>query len=302
MMAFIETHSPLLLRIIVILIVILVILNFLTFLADKTATPIAVEAPEQISTNDTISITPPKITVPSSTNTPLAVAELGTVTYVTIVDSCDYAFSGECVSVRSGPGTEFPKIASVRSGIVLRTSGSTITNGRSWHKIIFDEWLRYPERVAGDWYIASDYVKEFYDEGSKEIDNASTATTAKKIVVDRSEQKLYAYDGTEIFMEETISTGLELTPTPRGIFTIFKKTPSRYMQGPLPYLAESKYYDLPGVPWNLYFTEGGAVIHGTYWHNSFGKPYSHGCVNLPPAEAQKLYSWADLGTTVIVQD
>ena len=103
-------------------------------------------------------------------------------------------------------------------------------------------------------------------------------------------------------MDVDISTGLALTPTPRGTFTIFKKTPSRYMQGPLPNLSDQQRYDLPGVPWNLYFTQGGAVIHGAYWHDSFGARYSHGCVNLSPDNARKLYEWADLGTTVIVKD
>ena len=74
------------------------------------------------------------------------------------------------------------------------------------------------------------------------------------------------------------------------------------MQGPLPNLLDRQVYDLPGVPWNLYFTHGGAVIHGAYWHTSFGSQYSHGCVNLPPDTARELYNWADLGTTVIVQD
>ena len=74
------------------------------------------------------------------------------------------------------------------------------------------------------------------------------------------------------------------------------------MQGPLPYLARSDYYDLPGVPWNLYFTQQGAVIHGTYWHNSFGEAYSHGCVNVRPNEAERLYHWAPLGTEVVVRD
>ena len=100
----------------------------------------------------------------------------------------------------------------------------------------------------------------------------------------------------------TISTGLELTPTPRGTFTIFRKTPTRYMQGPLPYMPVQKYYDLPGVPWNLYFTESGAVIHGAYWHENFGSQYSHGCVNVDLDLAKQLYDWADLGTTVVVED
>ena len=74
------------------------------------------------------------------------------------------------------------------------------------------------------------------------------------------------------------------------------------MQGPLPNLVDQQVYDLPGVPWNLYFTQEGAVIHGAYWHTSFGSPYSHGCVNLWPDDARTLYMWAELGTTVIVED
>ena len=121
-------------------------------------------------------------------------------------------------------------------------------------------------------------------------------------MVDRSDQKLYAYDGDTLFMVATSSTGLDSTPTPRGTFTIYQKTPSRYMQGPLPNIASDDYYDLPGVPWNLYFTEGGAVIHGAYWHDKFGTKYSHGCVNLSPAIAKVIYDWAELGTPVTVRD
>jgi lipoprotein-anchoring transpeptidase ErfK/SrfK len=121
------------------------------------------------------------------------------------------------------------------------------------------------------------------------------------MVVDVSEEKLYAYDGDKLFMEESISTGLEFTPTPRGTFTIFKMTPSRFMQGPIPGVSD-QVYDLPGVPWNLYFTAGGAVIHGAYWHDKFGQPWSHGCVNLSTENAKKLYAWAVIGMKVTVQN
>jgi lipoprotein-anchoring transpeptidase ErfK/SrfK len=50
-------------------------------------------------------------------------------------------------------------------------------------------------------------------------------------------------------------------------------------------------YDLPGVPWICYFTEDGISFHGTYWHNDFGKPRSHGCINLSPAAARWVYRW-----------
>ncbi|MCA9355478.1 L,D-transpeptidase family protein [Candidatus Kaiserbacteria bacterium] len=223
--------------------------------------------------------------------------------YVEVIDGCGIHFEGECLNVRSGPGTEFPVVAQLRNHVVLKVGGKVDNEGMVWYKIVFDEWLRYPDRLSGDWYVASDFVSILQDEGDRTVwEHEYSTTTKKSITVDRSEQKLYAFEGDAMFLELDISTGLELTPTPRGTFKIFKKTPSRYMQGPLPHLVDQSYYDLPGVPWNLYFTEGGAVIHGAYWHDSFGSRYSHGCVNVEPGSAKKLYQWADLGTTVIVKD
>lgn len=223
--------------------------------------------------------------------------------YVEVVDGCGAHFEGECLNVRSGPGTEYLVMSQLRNGMVLKIDGQVERDGQVWYKVVFDEWLRYPNRLKGDWYVAAEYVRVLLDEGSKTVwEHGAPTTSSKQIIVDRSEQKLYAYEGDNLFIELAISTGLALTPTPRGTFTIFKKTPSRYMQGPLPGLADQQIYDLPGVPWNLYFTEGGAVIHGAYWHNSFGTPYSHGCVNVPTDKARLIYNWADLGTKVIVRD
>lgn len=221
--------------------------------------------------------------------------------YVEIVDGCGPHFEGGCVRARSGPGEEYPVVTRLRNGIVLKVGGKVERDGRTWYKIVFNEWIRYPERMNRDWYVTAEYVKALLDEGERNYPDGVNASSTKRIVVKRKEQKLYAYDGEVVFMETRISTGLELTPTPRGKFTIFKKTPSRYMQGPIPGISD-QYYDLPGVPWNLYFTEEGAVIHGAYWHNNFGRRASHGCVNLLPEEAKKLYLWADVGTRVVVQD
>lgn len=228
--------------------------------------------------------------------------EKGKLEYIEVVDSCGPHFDGECLRVRSAPSLGSSVVASLRNGMVLRVEEKVEGDGIVWYKVIFDEWLRYPNRVEGDWYVAADFVKLILDEGDKTLWESKRATTSKSIVVSRSKQMLYAYEGEELFLTATTSTGLLLTPTPRGTFTVFKKTPSRYMQGPLPNLSDQQYYDLPGVPWNLYFTEGGAVIHGAYWHNSFGSRYSHGCVNLPPDVAYTLYLWTDLGTKVIIKD
>jgi len=220
--------------------------------------------------------------------------------YIQIVDSCGPHYEGVCVNGRSGPGLEFPAMRHLREGVILKVDGKVEKDGYTWYKVAFDEWLRYPERVVSDLYVASDYTKVILENGTAELEEAPK-DNGKMIVVDRSEQKLYAYENNNLFMSASVSTGLELTPTPRGTFTIFRKTPSRYMQGPIPNISE-KYWDLLGVPWNLYFTKEGAVIHGTYWHDNFGSQSSNGCVNMRPEEIKELYAWADLGTTVVVRD
>lgn len=225
--------------------------------------------------------------------------------YVEVTDSCPHDFSGECVNIRAGPGTDFASVKQLRNGQVLKVGGQVERGGRTWYKLVFhpNEWLRYPERITSDWYVAGDFVTELYDEGPRDdFDPAATGTT-KRIVVDKSEQTLYAYaDEDSLVMTEPISTGLELTPTPNGTFAVFRKTPSRYMQGPIPGLNTAREWDLPGVPWVMYFTHGGAAIHGTYWHNNFGEPSSAGCVNLSPEQARQLYQWAELGTTVVIRE
>ena len=88
-----------------------------------------------------------------------------------------------------------------------------------------------------------------------------------------------------------VSTGLARYPTPTGRFRILRKYPSVAMSGP-------GYY-LPGVPHSMFFYAGYA-IHGTYWHSNFGRPMSHGCINLTRGDAAWLYYWAPIGTPVVI--
>jgi lipoprotein-anchoring transpeptidase ErfK/SrfK len=184
-------------------------------------------------------------------------------------------------------------------GVVFEVNGSVLKEGRMWYRIQQDTDLVHPERVRGVWYIASDFVRVHRYPG-KQFSGAATSQTGKYIVIDISSQTLTAYQGKKVFLSAHVSTGLTGTPTPKGTFTIIKKQPSRYMQGPLPGISK-QYYDLPGVPWNLYFTSQGAAIHGAYWHSNFGAQHSHGCVNLPVKTAKLLYDWTPVETTVFVQ-
>ncbi len=120
---------------------------------------------------------------------------------------------------------------------------------------------------------------------------APTVSEGKQIVVVLSQQRVYAFEDGILLRQFVASTGLPATPTVTGSFAIYQKLTSQRMTGPG--------YDLPGVPWVMYFYRGYA-LHGTYWHNNFGAPMSHGCVNLRTAEAEWLYEWAPIETPVLV--
>lgn len=131
--------------------------------------------------------------------------------------------------------------------------------------------------------------------------SAQIYTTEKLITVDIGSQTLTAWEGGQIQHQTKVSTGMRLTPTVKGSFKIYLKYPLHDMRGPSPYkyIYPSGKYHLKNVPNIMYFYQGYA-IHGTYWHNNFGRPASHGCVNVPLASAQWLFDFAPLGTRVEV--
>lgn len=116
--------------------------------------------------------------------------------------------------------------------------------------------------------------------------------TGKEFVVILSTQMAYAYEDGELVYASLVSTGLPATPTVQGDFKIYSKYESQTMAGP-------GYY-LPGVQWIMYFYAGYA-FHGTYWHENFGQPMSHGCVNMTNEEALMFYEFGEIGTPVHVR-
>lgn len=114
----------------------------------------------------------------------------------------------------------------------------------------------------------------------------------KFIDVDLAKQTLSFWQDGRKLGSFLISSGKRWTPTPKGVFEIYRKRPSVHMVG-----AD---YNLPGVPWVLSFL-GAYTIHGTYWHSNFGNPMSHGCVNMFTPQAKLIYDWADVGTPVVVR-
>ena len=116
-------------------------------------------------------------------------------------------------------------------------------------------------------------------------------TSGKWIDITPATQGLVAYEGQRPVYWATVSTGRAGTPTVKGRFRIYSKYRSTTMAGPG--------YRYANVPYVMFFHRGYSM-HGCYWHNNFGQPMSHGCVNMRTSDAQWVYNWAPVGTLVVV--
>jgi lipoprotein-anchoring transpeptidase ErfK/SrfK len=119
----------------------------------------------------------------------------------------------------------------------------------------------------------------------------NSGNTGRWIDVDLTRQMVYAYEGSTLVNSFVTSTGTWQYPTVTGQYRVYIKYRYKHMSGPG--------YSLPDVPFTMFFYQGYA-IHGTYWHNNFGTPMSHGCVNLSIPDAEWIYNWSSVGTLVNV--
>lgn len=129
----------------------------------------------------------------------------------------------------------------------------------------------------------------------------------KRIEVSIARQTLTAYEGDRVVLKTKVSTGLfdrspETKPiptdTPLGTFRVQSKVPSKHM-GDGNLTDDITAYELPGVPWVSFFEpKTGVAFHGTYWHDNFGLPMSHGCVNMRTEEALWIYRWTTPTATI----
>lgn len=156
----------------------------------------------------------------------------------------------------------------------------------------------------------------FFDQGV-----LGESSEEKWVEIDLSDQKLRAWEGSSLFIESLVSSG-KWGRTPTGEFRIWGKFKYAKMSGGS--RALHTYYYLPNVPYIMYFSNSevaagrGFSLHGTYWHDNFGQPMSHGCVNLPTPIAERLFYWTQplislgqnatrtasnsLGTKIVIHD
>lgn len=175
--------------------------------------------------------------------------------------------------------------------------------GRTFYR--FDMvWVYETQHVGGlDWYRIGpeDWIEQRrIAKVSPDPSRPEGVEAERWISINLYEQTLAVYENGEMVYATLVSTGLDGWWTQPGTFQVYEKLESDPMQGAFT-ADRSDYYYLEDVPWILYFDQARA-LHGAYWHNGYGYPRSHGCVNLSPADAQWLYNWAGVGTYVYVFD
>lgn len=158
-------------------------------------------------------------------------------------------------------------------------------------------WYQITESWEGvQYYVDATHLEAIADDEFASISSGVPANE-KRIEISLRGQSLTAFEADKIVLRTSISSGIQNTgfgdlptETPKGTFNVFSKLPTKYM-------GDNRLTDtlgdrfLPGVPWTMFFAEGGYAMHGAYWHNNFGAPMSRGCVNIRPDIANWLYRW-----------
>ena len=132
------------------------------------------------------------------------------------------------------------------------------------------------------------------DDTKPSVLGETSTSLEKHVYVDLAKQKIDALQGNTLITQAPIYSG-KWGRTPTGDFTVWTKIRATRMRGG----SGADYYDLPNVPYVMFFSNNkvpaalGYSLHGTYWHNNFGYPMSHGCINMKITDAEKLYNWAD---------
>ena len=112
---------------------------------------------------------------------------------------------------------------------------------------------------------------------------------SKRVEVDLKTQMITAFENDVPVLTSRVASGYGVNYTPTGNHhVLFKSLTSRMTGG-----SGSGDYDLPGVPFPTYFTSRAAAIHGAYWHNDFGHPRSHGCLNVTAPVARWFWRWTE---------
>lgn len=165
-------------------------------------------------------------------------------------------------------------------GTVYRVVEAVADDDNEW-------WYRLKEGIT--WspgpYVPTWAVRRIPPE---ELTPISPNRSDKWIEISLADQKLKCFEGNRAVFQAPVSSGLT-GATPRGEHRVLRKRHTSRMTGG----EGDGYYDLPGVAFPVYFTGSGVASHGTYWHNDFVRPHSHGCVNMTNRDARWVFRWSE---------
>lgn len=284
--------------------------RYLTLVDDKyTPAPALTVAPTNPPVNVTATDTPAPVgtsivpkespaataTAPSAPSPEQTAGLQSTATPTTIITTPqtpgDYSslWIGEMAiggNVRSGPGLENSVVKGWWAGrrLLLYQNAQDNKGG---------VWYRVSEPPEAPMWVHASLVRKV---AAVKFESARFA--GRWVNINLTQQVVIAYqNGTPVKVTLT-STGKAKTPTNVGTWKIYWRLPKQTMEGGN--LAAGDYYKLKDVPYPQYFHTSGEALHGTFWHDNFGRPMSHGCVNLSTPMAGWFYSWANVGTVVYV--
>jgi len=165
------------------------------------------------------------------------------------------------------------------------TASAVLPDGTIWYALLDDKFEQ-------TYYAPGEHIRLIPEEEFAPL-SPNISPADKRIEVRLNDQLVLAYESERLVFGTRASTGGRLRSgtytTPVGDYITYHKRPTRHMAaGDL----ASSGFDLPGVPWVTYIKENGTSFHGTYWHNDYGHPHSHGCINLTPQAAKWLFRWS----------
>lgn len=160
----------------------------------------------------------------------------------------------------------------------------------AWYKCLDDKPGRPPVYVLGR------HMRKLTEKDFEPINPGAN----KEMVVTLSTQTIECFEDGKLVFKTLTSSGAGGFPTPTGEHAVVYKQPSRHMytdpNDPVmggDAVGDEDFFDLPGVPFSVFFTTMGHASHGTWWHGDYGRPRSHGCLNVTPEDAQWLYRWVE---------
>jgi hypothetical protein len=168
-------------------------------------------------------------------------------------------------------------------------------------------WYRVKEKYGtfGDIFWAAGAAFRLIT--AEEIRPLSPGVEEKRVEVNLLSQSMLCLEGEREVYFCRVATGgkwdkdgnpSEDWATPLGAHTIWRKLVSVHMTGG----TTGGGYDLPGIGWTTLFSGNGVAVHSTFWHNSFGIPKSHGCVNAQPEDAKWVWRWTNPGVEYAAGD